>query len=252
MLVSIIVATYNSAKTLRRCLDSIVPQLGEDCELIIIDGGSKDGTVGIIDEYRDNIAYTVSEPDKGVYDAWNKGIAKAQGQWITFIGSDDELLPGAIDAYNHFFQINGEDYDIISAKLHFVKKDGTGIRDVGEPFSWQKLVNRKLSLAHPGMLHNRKCFEKIGLFDTQYKICGDSDFLQRLGKNVKSGYVNDYIVNMSEGGISDSLLTYNEGFLIRYRNHSVNVFKLIYMYSKAYLSFGIGMIKYKLLNINRK
>lgn len=243
MLVSIIVATYNSAKTLRRCLDSIVPQLGEDCELLVIDGGSKDGTVDIIEEYRGKISYTVSEPDKGVYDAWNKAIVKAKGQWITFIGSDDQMLQGTIDKYRSFLNENGDDYDLISAKLHYISKEGKLIKDVGEPFNWEKLVNVKLSFAHPGMLHNKTCFERFGLFDINYRICGDSDFLQRLGKDVKVGFIDDYLVNMTEGGLSDSTSVFKEGFQIRKKNHSMSRLKLYLLFGKLYIGSFLGQFK---------
>lgn len=227
MKISIIIATYNSGKTLNRCLDSIVYQLTDDCELIIIDGGSKDNTNKIIASYGSKVAYTVSERDYGVYDAWNKGIKASKGDWITFIGSDDELLPKTIDKYMNYISSCPHDTELITGKLHFIGKNGHLIRNVGEPFDWYKLVHRKLSLAHPGMLHNRKCFEKYGLFDTRYKICADSDFLQRLGKDAKSVFVDDFFVNMSEGGISDSLDALRESFVIRYRNNNLSIIENI-------------------------
>ena len=251
MLFSIVVATYNSAKTLERCLGSIVPQLGDDSELIIIDGGSNDGTVNIINNFIKYISYTVSEPDKGVYDAWNKAVVKAHGTWITFIGSDDMLLPDAIEKYRSFFKKCGDNFDIVSGKIHYVDKDYNLKWNVGEPFSWEKLVNVRLKLAHPGMLHNRSCFERFGLFDTRYKICGDSDFLQRLGKDVRAGYIDDFLVNMTEGGLSNSLGTIREGFLIRYRNHSINKFKLFYLFGWMYLRFILGKVKNRIVSHNR-
>lgn len=102
MKISIIIATWNAAKTLRRCLDSIVSQLTDETELILIDGGSKDETNEIIDSYGDKIAVHVSEPDKGIYDAWNKGVMVAKGDWMMFMGADDVLLPDAIKNYMHF------------------------------------------------------------------------------------------------------------------------------------------------------
>ena len=95
--ISIIIATFNASATIKRCLDSIVPQLTEECELVIIDGGSKDSTNEIIDSYGDKIAIHVSEPDKGIYDAWNKGIRLSSGEWVAFIGADDVLLSGALN-----------------------------------------------------------------------------------------------------------------------------------------------------------
>lgn len=219
---SIIIATFNASVTLRRCLESIVSQLTEECELLVIDGGSTDGTQAIIKEYKEYIAYTVSEKDFGVYDAWNKGIKVAKGEWIVFIGADDVLLPHAIDKYAAFLIEEGDDYDIICGKLHFVDKNGKVLRDVGEPWNWNKMTHRRLKFAHPGMLHNRRCFERIGFFDTKYKICADSDFLQRLGPNTKAAFINEFLVNMQEGGISDSFACIREGHAIRRKNKIVN------------------------------
>ena len=99
MYISIVIATYNAGKTLCNCLNSIVTQLTDDVELVIIDGGSRDNTNSIIESYGSQIAYHISEPDKGIYDAWNKGVKKAKGDWIMFVGADDVLLPEAIQTY---------------------------------------------------------------------------------------------------------------------------------------------------------
>ena len=85
ILISIIIATWNSEKTLKRCLDSIIPQLTKNIELLIVDGGSIDKTNDIIDSYGENISFHISEPDKGVYDAWNKAITHSSGKWLSLI-----------------------------------------------------------------------------------------------------------------------------------------------------------------------
>ena len=110
MKISIIIATWNAAKTLKRCLDSIVPQLTDETELILVDGGSKDDTNKIIDSYGDKVAVHISEPDKGIYDAWNKGVSKAKGDWVMFIGADDILLEGAIEYYLAYLKLRILDY----------------------------------------------------------------------------------------------------------------------------------------------
>jgi glycosyltransferase involved in cell wall biosynthesis len=101
---SIIIATYNAAKYLETALQSVFSQTSADYELILIDGGSKDETVEIIKKHQDRIAYWVSEPDQGIYDAWNKGIEQATGDWVLFIGSDDTLVPDALEAYSDFIK----------------------------------------------------------------------------------------------------------------------------------------------------
>lgn len=246
--ISIIIATYNATKTLKRCLDSIVPQLTDQTELILVDGGSKDNTNEIINSYGNLINVHISEPDKGVYDAWNKGIKAAHGDWIMFIGADDTLCPNAINTYNNFFATKGEDFDIICGKLHFVNDKGTIIRNVGEPWNWDKLRKRKWKLAHPGMLHNKRIFEKIGLFDIQYRICADLDMLQRLGPSTKAGFINDYLVNMSEGGISDSTRAIKEGFDIRNKNKTLPFIENLYGYIILLCKFKLSKLKNKILN----
>ena len=101
---SIIIATYNAAKYLETALQSVFSQTVNDYELILIDGGSKDGTVEIIKKHQDRIAYWVSEKDQGIYDAWNKGVEQAKGDWVLFIGSDDTLVPDALEAYSDFIK----------------------------------------------------------------------------------------------------------------------------------------------------
>jgi glycosyltransferase involved in cell wall biosynthesis len=98
-LISVVTVVFNGAKTLRETITSIIPQLCDDVEYLIIDGGSNDGTVDIIREYERHLAYWISEPDRGIYDAWNKAIDASQGEFISFVGADDILEPRAFMAY---------------------------------------------------------------------------------------------------------------------------------------------------------
>src|SRR5690348_14220883 len=89
--VSLIIAVYNGASTIVKCLNSVAAQTYGSRELIVIDGGSTDGTVDILRCNADQLSYWISEPDTGVYNAWNKGLARARGEWIAFLGADDYL-----------------------------------------------------------------------------------------------------------------------------------------------------------------
>lgn len=237
--ISIIIATYNAAKTLRRCLDSIVPQLTDETELILVDGGSQDDTNKIIDSYGEKVTVHISEPDKGIYDAWNKGVKVAKGRWIAFIGADDWLCEGSFSKYFNFIHTNGDNFDLICAKLYFVNSSKEIIKEKGEPWNWKKLIHRRWNLAHPGMLHNRECFERIGLFDIQYKICGDIDFLLRLGPNIKTGFIDDFIVYMSSGGVSDSFMALEEGYIIRKKNRILPLMINVFEYYKLIIILSI-------------
>ena len=95
--VSIIIATFNAAKTLSIAMNSVMKQTFQDWECIIVDGASKDNTVEIVKSYvnRDSRFRYISEPDKGIYDAFNKGWKMAKGEWIYYLGADDEVLPNA-------------------------------------------------------------------------------------------------------------------------------------------------------------
>ena len=98
-IISIIIATYNAEKVLKRCLDSIVTQKTGNVEVLIVDGNSTDSTMEIVQSYGTDVDYSLSEKDKGIYDAWNKALKVAKGDWIMFLGSDDYILPGSIKIY---------------------------------------------------------------------------------------------------------------------------------------------------------
>ncbi len=107
-LVSVITAVFNGEAFIASCIESVLSQDYPNIEHIVLDGGSTDGTVAILRKYQDQIAFWQSEPDKGVFDAWNKGLDLARGEWIAFLGADDCYLPGAISAYIELAQRNPE------------------------------------------------------------------------------------------------------------------------------------------------
>lgn len=219
--ISIIIATYNVEKTIVRCIDSIVTQKNEQIELIIIDGKSTDNTVAILSEYKENIDFFISEKDSGIYDAWNKGIMRARGKWIMFLGADDVLRGNAINQYLEYTVFFNDEVDIILAKLNVVNKNGKILRYVGEPWNWDRFKVGNFSFAHPGLLHSRHLFTDYGLFDTSFKICGDSDFFLRVGKYIKAGFMDVITVDMYEGGCSDSYKAIIESFQVRKKNQSI-------------------------------
>ena len=216
MKISIITATYNAGKYLEKCLNSIIPQLNNEVELIIIDGGSKDNTVEIIKRYQKHISYFVSEPDKGIYDAWNKGIKASNNEWIMFIGADDELLPDAISKYLNLLRSKDlSSFDYISAQNEYVNEDEKLIKLLGNGADW-KLMRRGNSAAHVASLHSKKnLFEKVGYYNLDFKICADYEILLRKKDSLKSYFLKERIAKMKVGGMSFSVKAIKESYEIR-------------------------------------
>lgn len=225
--ISIIIATYNAAKTLRRCLDSIVPQLTNEIELILVDGDSKDDTNNIINSYGDKVNVHISEPDKGIYDAWNKGVSKANGDWVMFIGADDKLLKGAIPyCLDYVKDVNNDIFDFISCKIKSVKENGSFLQYSGKLWNYTR-CRINMDVTHVASLTSKKYFEKVGVFNIEYKICGDYDLLMRGGKRMKAKFIDFPIAEMPIGGTSFSVKGLKEQLLIKNR---VGKIPLIFCY----------------------
>jgi glycosyltransferase involved in cell wall biosynthesis len=208
MRISIITAVFNAEKYLKDFFESIIKHDADDYELIIIDGGSTDNTVEIIRLYSSYIAYWISEPDRGIYDAWNKGIKQASGEWIMFLGSDDKLVPGALKNYAKFIENNDITEDnclYISSKVQIVDSRGSNVRIKGWAWEWPFFLN-EMTVAHPGSLHSRKLFLDFGLFDISYKSSGDYELLLRPQARLNSRFFDQLTAIMLEGGMSDSFL----------------------------------------------
>lgn len=202
-LITIITATYNVQDVLEKCILSVVNQKYENIEYIIIDGGSTDGTIDIIRKYEKDISYWVSEKDSGIYDAWNKGLIKATGDWIAFLGADDIYLPEAIDLYiNYINNQNETKLDFISSKVNLVDSDGKSIRIIGNRWKWN-VFKKYMNVAHVGSFHSKLFFTKYGYYNLDYKIIGDYEMLLRAQENLNTGFIDEVTVNMQVGGVSN-------------------------------------------------
>ncbi len=225
MLISIIIATYNAYGSLRTCLDSIVPQLTSEVELVIIDGGSKDNTNDIIKSYGDKVSVHISEPDKGIYDAWNKGIKLCHGKWIMFIGADDILLPNAVNTYLKTIEntANIDNYDYICAHNEYVNEEGKLLKVLGEEPQWRKM-RKGMAAAHVASLHNKhNLFEIIGGYNLNFRICADYELLLRKKESLKYLFLDNHIARMKIGGMSFSTKAIVEAYNIRKLHNSLPV-----------------------------
>lgn len=204
---TVIVATYNCAQTLADCLDSIVYQTFKP-ELIVIDGGSTDNTQNIIHKYQEYISYYISEKDEGVYDAWNKALKKANGEWIIFLGSDDwfDSNTSLYTALSFAEKTNGDKEWLIYPKVNLIdhNKKITGVdNDEWEKVRWKFPEN--MPITHSGTLHKNIIFKKYGFFDSQFRIAGDYELFSRIfSDGVTARFCGDYIIQMSTGGLSNA------------------------------------------------
>lgn len=207
-LISVITASYNSEKTIADTFKSVLNQSYRPVQYLVVDGASTDNTLQIIKEYEPlfrakGIDFKwISEPDKGIYDAWNKGLEMADGEWIGFLGSDDVYHSDALEVLIG----NGDfdDFDFLTARCRYVQ--GTKVlREFGEAWKW--LVFRKeMKILHAGGLHNASYFKTYGIFDTSFKIAGDYEMLLRAGENLKVKFVDQVIVDMGSEGVSSSFV----------------------------------------------
>ena len=172
MRLSIITINYNNHDGLKKTIDSVIPQTFKDFEWIVIDGGSNDGSKELIEQYADHISYWVSEPDKGIYNAMNKGIKAANGEYLLFLNSGDGLCDEAV--INDFHSINATE-DIISGNI--IVDDS--IYDVRfspdeQEIEYQFMCNS--TVLHPSSFIKKELFEKYGYYDESLKIVSDWKF----------------------------------------------------------------------------
>lgn len=211
MKISLITVTYNSSSTLSTTIQSILSQTYPQIEYIIVDGASKDNTVSIIKEYEPQFKGRlrwISEPDKGLYDAMNKGIRMATGEIVGILNSDDfftspNIIQKVVDAFHHDTELKA-----VYGDVHFVSPDNL---DKCVRYYSSKVFNRNLMKlgfmpAHPSFYIRKECFEKYGDYKTDYKIAADFEFLLRViyKNNIKTLYLPIDMVTMRTGGASTS------------------------------------------------
>lgn len=204
-LFSIIIPTYNSSKTIRNCLESIACQTYNNLEIIIIDGKSTDQTLNIIAQFQNKMNLIIlSEPDDGIYDAMNKGIINAKGNYLYFLGSDDTLYNSTV------IQIVDNEISISNSKVIYgnvrmqgnseLVKDGT---IYGGAFDLKRLLN--FNIPHQGIFYHKTIFDTIGNYNLNYRIFADHDLNLRAIAKYDFQYVDQIIADFCVGGSSTTL-----------------------------------------------
>ncbi|MGZ5255706.1 MAG: glycosyltransferase family 2 protein [Flavitalea sp.] len=210
MRISVITAAYNSASTIADTLRSVAQQDYPDIEHIIIDGGSRDDTMGIVIDFL-HVKLSISEEDKGIYDAMNKGIKRATGDIIAILNSDDFYSNSSVlSSVASLFE--DPQIDAVYGDLQYVKQDNTNI--VSRYWKAGKFSASKFYYGwmppHPSFFVRRKVYDQVGLFNTTLRTSADYELMLRIlvKHKMKAAYLPSVLVKMREGGLSNSSLSH--------------------------------------------
>ena len=245
MKVTLITACYNSVATLPTAIESVLSQRGVELEYIVVDGGSKDGTVELLKDYEQRFEGRlrwISEPDQGMYDAINKGIAMATGDIVGILNADDVLASN--DTLAHIAAAFTPGIDALYADIRFVKEGETveALRNAPtvrycSAAKWKPWMFRFAAMVpHPSFYVRRECFDRLGGYSLDYRICADFELELRylyLAK-FKAAYLPECVVVMRLGGASTagwrSNVEINREDLRALRSHGVwSCLPLIYL-----------------------
>ena len=245
MKVSLITACYNSVATLPTAIESVLSQRGVELEYIVVDGGSKDGTVELLKDYEQRFEGRlrwISEPDQGMYDAINKGIAMATGDIVGILNADDVLASN--DTLAHIAAAFTPGIDALYADIRFVKEGETveALRNAKtvrycSAARWKPWMFRFAAMVpHPSFYVRRECFDRLGGYSLDYRICADFELELRylyLAK-LKAAYLPECVVVMRLGGASTagwrSNVEINREDLRALRSHGIwSCLPLIYL-----------------------
>lgn len=237
---SLITASYNSARTIADTLRSVNVQTYPQIEYLVVDGGSKDDTMAIVEREGERVTSAVSEPDKGIYDAYNKGLKRATGDVIGFINSDDYYCaPDVIENVMKAFE--DPTVEAVHADLVYVDPENTGKIErhwKSRPATVENL-RRGFIPAHPTLFLTRAAYDKVGEYDTGYRLAADYDFMLRafFVHRIKSVYLPQIWVRMRSGGATGgsaaSIIKQNDEIRASQAAHGLNYPKALFFAHKV-------------------
>ena len=218
--ISVITSTLNDAQNLRITLENIASLNYPNLEYIVIDGGSNDGTLDLLNEYQQYIDHWVSESDHGIYDAWNKGINIATGNYLAFLGAGDTYLPNGLENLAVLANAH-QDADFVFGRV-MITYENREPRIIGKPWQWD-LFRHYMCTTHVGAWHSKRLFDKYGVFDPSYRIAGDYELLLRPKESLVTAYSDSVIATMRAGGISQqSFKVLSEVRRAKHQHQTVN------------------------------
>jgi len=209
LLVSIVTVVYQGRRHLQAAIDSVASQDHRAIEYIVIDGGSNDGTLEILQQNDRHISCWRSEPDRGIYDAMNKGIALARGRLIKLLNADDVLCPGAVRRAVAAYEEGAGRGGVLKSDLELIDADGNYIKLLEA----RRAIHPLFALNHPSWFVDREVYERYGLYDPSYRVAADYEMnvrLQRAG--VPFVHLDTPLVRFRVGGVSSTLAGLREGY----------------------------------------
>lgn len=243
--ISVITVCYNSASTIQRCLESVAAQTHPAIEHIVIDGASRDGTADIV-RRAPHVALCVSEPDRGIYDAMNKGLERATGDVVAFLNADDRYAHA--DVLSHVAaQMTASADDLLFGDVAFFRPDAPDrlVRRYRSGHFTPERIGWGWMPAHPAMFVRRSMFNMVGPFRTHYRIAADYEWVARAfaRRNWPHRHVAEVWVHMQTGGVSTrgwrNTLLLNQEVLRACRENGIptNWFKILSKYPRKALEY---------------
>ena len=232
--VSVITVCYNALSSIEDTMSSVIEQSYPHLEYIIIDGGSTDGTIDVIRKYQEHISYWVSEPDSGIFEAMNKGLKKAHGEWVIFMNAGDSFYDR--DAISKSFSMPSDNYVMIYGNTQYIRNTGSIIETAFEP----GYIKKNMPTCHQSFFIRTDVAIKIG-FDTRFRYAADYNMVYKIFKTWGHDKVKHIPVTVStyEAVTGFSMQHENEVYreTLRIRDLSLNV---LYGYMKYCIKKMIG------------
>jgi len=203
--IAIVLATYNGARTLDAALDSLADQSSIPDQIIVVDGASTDGTIEILERRNEMLSHWLSEPDNGLYDAWNKALSKVTCEWVCFVGCDDLLADRDTIAWWRRELAQGSPHvGIAYGQVAMIGANGEANELYGEPWTDRspKRLRSRMLIPFTGTMIRKALLDKVGTFDTAFRVAGDYEWALRAVPRTQVISFRRTVALMGDGGLS--------------------------------------------------
>lgn len=237
MLFSIITVCFNSEKTIERTIQSVLKQTCQDYEYLIIDGASTDHTLEIVRKYEplfEGKMKWISEPDRGIYDAMNKGIRMASGELIGIVNSDDYYETDALEIMRKIY--TGYEYSILYGAVRAVESGNETMVYIKN----HEFIEKDM-ITHPSCFITKKLYTTYGMYSLEYPYSADYEFMLRIRNEEKIRYYKTYdiITNFSNGGVSNGVMAYRDTMRLLHTYHLISNKKYHFERMKSWISMKL-------------